>query len=110
MRSTATFTLCKNTFSVQIQVDCKWDNWSSWSCIDEGFHGCTAGKIGRSRTIAVEPKNLGDACVGSPIKLSEEWCNVNVVWCQCLANIPIPPGILGKTLRREVAKIRNNYC
>ena len=78
-------------------MNCKWDNWSSWSCIDVGFEGCSVGKIIRTRTVAVEANEWGNKCGGFPTQF-KEWCNVN---CQCLANIPIPPGILGTILRRE---------
>ena len=79
-------------------MNCEWDNWSSWSCIDVGFQGCSVGEITRARTIAVEANKWGK-CVGSPIQF-KDWCNVN---CQCLGNIPIPPGNVGKKLRRRVA-------
>ena len=80
-------------------MDCKWNNWSSWSCIDIEFEGCSVGNIVRTRTVAVEANKWGK-CVGSSIQFPLfKWCNVK---CQCFANIPIPPGIVGETLRRKV--------
>ena len=78
-------------------MDCKWNNWSSWSCVDIEFVGCSVGQITRKRTVAVGANKWGK-CVGEPIQF-KEWCNVK---CQCFAKIPIPPGNIGKTLRNKV--------
>ena len=84
--SLCNFFIMQKYICVQIQVDCKWRNWSRWTpCVGAMIQDCTIGRRTRVRSVQWGRDRCNRRPKGS--NFDAEYCNTDNTDCQCLNDL-----------------------